>query len=150
MGIIKTIEYPFGKEDRALVRVEVAKDNMVDFIMDSKTYFIDQYQMKIGDLISVYYNQNAPAILIYPPRFPALVVNKVKYDEQLKIDFFDQNGVSSDQMLKIVLTPNSNIIWRDGQKFYGDLANRYLIVRYTSSTKSIPAQTIPHEIIVLA
>ena len=101
-----------------------------------------------GDFITGYYNGNAPAILIYPPQFPALIIVKYQEHQNVKVDFFNSRLVSSDNMLRLNIGPNTLIMLKNGQAFRGNVANRNLIVVYGASTRSIPAITTPERIIV--
>lgn len=53
-------------------------------------------------------------------------------------------------MLKLNISEDTKIITRDGEIFKGGLENKKLVVIYTISTKSIPAQTTPSKVIVLS
>ncbi|MGF7184242.1 hypothetical protein GGQ84_000325 [Desulfitispora alkaliphila] len=70
-------------------------------------------------------------------------------NQNIKTDRFDSNLVSSDNMLKLNITDETDIILEDGTAFEGELANRKLVVTYEASTRSIPAKTTPTEIVVL-
>jgi hypothetical protein len=68
----------------------------------------------------------------------------------LKVDLFDKDMVSSDNILKLNLSEETKITLRDGTAYDGDLSDRKLLVKYTVSTRSIPAQTNPSHIVVLS
>lgn len=131
-----------------LMTVRDSSGSIVNFVVSPDTYFVDQEMIKTGDFIAAYYNGDAPAILIYPPQYPALIVVKYKQNQNVKVDFFNRQLVSSDGQLKLNLAPNTPVLLKNGQPFGGRPANRNLIVTYGSSTRSIPAQTTPSKIIV--
>ena len=70
-------------------------------------------------------------------------------NQNVKVDYFNNQLVSSDGQLHLNLSPYTQIILTNGQRFSRYPANRDLIVFYGPSTRSIPAQTTPYRIIVL-
>jgi hypothetical protein len=76
------------------------------------------------------------------------VTKETEY-ENVKVDFFNNDLVSSDGNLKLNLVPTTEIILTNDQPFDKYPGNRNLIVVYGPTTKSIPAQTTPYKIIVL-
>ncbi|XMB67279.1 hypothetical protein RI065_01790 [Mycoplasmatota bacterium zrk1] len=131
--------------------ISLSGDNgdIVNFIMIPLTFLVDYETISIGDFVEAYYDALAPAVLIYPPQYSAIVMTEIKPNRRVKVDFFDQNLVSSDRELKLNIGPNTKITQKNGQRFTDDLTNRNLVVIYGPSTKSIPAQTTPYEVIVL-
>lgn len=131
-----------------LISVTDERGSVVKFLVTPDTYFVNQDMIKIGDYITGYYDGNAPAILIYPPQYTALIIAKRNDNQNVKVDFFNRQLVSSDGQLKLNISNNTKIILKNGQLFFGNPAGRNLIVVYGASTRSIPAQTTPSEIIV--
>lgn len=121
----------------------------VNFVIDPRTYFVDQAMVGIGDLVTGYFDADAPVPMIYPPQYRALVMVKETQGQNVKVDFFNSQLISSDGMLKLNLSPGTAILLENGQRFTKSPANRNLIVVYGPSTFSIPAQTTPYRIIVL-
>ncbi|MBT2692684.1 hypothetical protein [Bacillus sp. ISL-55] len=121
----------------------------VNFVVEPKTYFVDQAMVRIGDQVTGYYDADAPVPLIYPPQYRALVMVKETPGQNVKVDFFNSQLISIDGMLKLNLSPGTPILLENGQRFTKNPANRNLIVVYGPSTFSIPAQTTPYRIIVL-
>lgn len=121
----------------------------VNFVVEPKTYFVDQAMVGVGDQVTGYYDADAPVPLIYPPQYRALVMVKETPGQNVKVDFFNRQLISSDGMLKLNLSPGIPILLENGQRFTKSIANRNLIVVYGPSTFSIPAQTTPYRIIVL-
>lgn len=126
-----------------------ANGNPANFIVTPGTYVVDNEMLAPGDIVTGFYNANAPTPMIYPPQYRALVLAKYKPGRNIKVDFFDHQNVSMDRTLQF--HPGSNVVTQleNGQIFMGELANRYLIVIYGATTRSIPAQTTPERIIVL-
>lgn len=132
-----------------LMTVQNRDRSIVNFVVSPVTYFVDQAMVSVGDMVTGYYDADAPVPLIYPPQYQAIVVVRDMYEANVKVDYFNSQLVSSDGMLKINLSPYTNIMLENGQTFSENIANRNLIVIYGASTRSIPAQTIPYEIIVI-
>lgn len=122
---------------------------IVNFVVSPSTYFVDHEILAVGDRVTGYYDGDAPAILIYPPQYQALVFVKDNSNQNVKVDYFNSQLVSSDGQLKLNLSPHTQIILTNGQLFSRYPGNRDLIVYYGSTTRSIPAQTTPSRIIVL-
>jgi len=124
------------------------RKEIVNFVVSPTTYFVDHTAVTIGDTVSGYYDGNAPAILIYPPQYPAMIMVKESPYQNVKVDYFNHQLLSSDGDLKLNLSPHTQIMLMNNQPFMGNPANRNLIVVYGPSTRSIPAQTTPLKIIV--
>lgn len=132
-----------------LMTVQDDNESLVNFIISPNTYFVDHITVTVGDVVTGYYDADAPVPLIYPPQLQAIVVAKDMKGVNIKVDYFDEQLTSSDGMLKIDPTSSTEIVLLNDQLFLGDLNNRNLIVIYGSSTRSIPAQTTPFKIIVM-
>ena len=84
----------------------------------------------------------------FPPRYQPLAVIYNDGNYNVKLDYFDEELVSSDGELKIHVGPGTQISGTNGQPFLGDLSKKTLLVFYGMSTRSIPAQTTPEKIVV--
>lgn len=131
-----------------LLSVENETGALVNFIVSPNTYFVDHVMVAVGDQVTGYYDGNAPVPLIYPPQYQALVIVKESPYQNVKLDYFNSQLVSSDGLLKLNISPNTSIVLKNGQSFTKNPANRNLIVIYGPTTKSIPAQTTPYKLIV--
>jgi hypothetical protein len=131
-----------------LMSVDNGTGSSVNFVIEPDTYFVDQAMVRAGDRVTGYYDGNAPVPLIYPPQYRALVMVKETPNQNVKVDFFNSQLISSDGMLKLNLAPTTRLRLKNGQLFTGNPANRNLIVIYGPSTFSIPAQTTPYRVIV--
>lgn len=134
-----------------LITVTNGYGAIVNFIVSPNTYVVEHAMISIGDMVTGYYDGNAIVPLIYPPQYQALVMVKDNPDQtvNVKVDYFNSQLESSDGLLKLNISPQTQIILTNGQAFTNNPANRNLIVIYGPSTKSIPAQTTPYQIIVL-
>ena len=154
-GIIRMIsDFPIGQSEvnagcYKLISVDDGYGNVVNFVISPTTYFVDHVMVKVGDRVTGYYDANAPVPLIYPPQYQALVMVKDNPHQNVKVDYFNSQLISSDGTLKLTISPNTLLLLENGQAFTGNLANRNLIVIYGASTRSIPAQTTAYKIIVM-
>lgn len=154
LGIITAInDISTGSEEPSgcnkLISVQNRDGNIVNFIVRPETYFVDHVLVTVGDPVIGFYDANAPVPLIYPPQYQAVVMTKATVGQNVKVDYFNSQMISSDGMLKINISPFTQILLENGQAFTKNPANRNLIVVYGSTTMSIPAQTIPYKIIVM-
>jgi len=131
-----------------LISVSDGSGYIINFMVSPDTYFTDQKIVRVGDLITGYYDGNAPAIRIYPPQYSTIIVVKYNQKQNIKVDYFNSQLLSSDGQLKLNIAPYSRTLLKNEQPFTGNPANRNLIVFYGASTRSIPAQTTPTKIIV--
>ena len=132
-----------------LISVDNGYGALVNFVVSPTTYFVDHVMVAVGDRVTGYYDGNAPVPLIYPPQYQALVMVKDNPYQNVKVDYFNTQLVSSDGRLRLNISPYTQIVLTNGQPFSRTPANRDLIVIYGPTTKSIPAQTTPYKIIVL-
>ena len=132
-----------------LFTVENELGAIVNFVVSPSTYFVDHEMIVVGDRLTGYYDGDAPALLIYPPQYQALVMVKDNPNQNVKVDYFNNQLVSSDGQLQLNLSPFTQIILTNGQLFSRYPANRDLIVIYGPTTRSIPAQNTPYRIIVM-
>jgi hypothetical protein len=154
-GTITRIEDLWINENKGLVgcikrmSVENEDGTLVNFVVEPTTYFVAHTKVQVGDRVIGFYDANAPAILIYPPQFRAIVMAKDTQSYNVKVDYFDNQLVSEDGKLKLNIGTSTDIVMENGQSFTKKPVDRYLIVVYGASTKSIPAQTTPYKIIVM-
>jgi hypothetical protein len=132
-----------------LMTLEKEDGSIVNFVVSPATYFVDHVVIKVGDTATGFYDSNAPVPLIYPPQYQAIIVAKNTQGQNVKVDFFNNQLISSDGSLKLNIGPATKVILVNDQPFTRYPGNRNLIVVYGPSTKSIPAQTTPYKIIVL-
>lgn len=147
-------DFPIGPSDvdagcYLLFSVENDIGDLVNFVVGPGTYFVDHEAVEIGDLVTGFYDANAPVPLIFPPQYEAIVMAKDTLEQNVIVDFFDLNLVSSDGSLRLNISPRTQILLENGQIFNRIPSNRYLIVVYGVTTRSLPAQTTPSQIIVM-
>lgn len=146
-GIIRNIQDV--DESGCIKQVVIDVDHgVVNFIINSETYVLDQTMLSVGDQMIGFYDLNAPTPAIYPPRYEAVIVMKVSSQENVYVGYFNQQLISADHQLQLNISRTTRITTTNGQYFSKNVANRSLIVVYGAATKSIPAQTTPNRIIV--
>ncbi|MGE4213616.1 MAG: hypothetical protein AB7E42_02405 [Anaerotignaceae bacterium] len=131
-----------------IMSVSDMQGGLVNFVIAPTTYFVEQEMVLVGDRITGYYDGDAPVPMIFPPQYRALIIVKNSNTRNVKVDYFDCDLVSSDGKLKLNISNKTKIALINGQVFSQSPANRNLIVIYGASTRSIPAQTTPIEIII--
>lgn len=147
-------------EGATLIEAIDSNDQEVSFVIGSDTLVVDSEgkaaEIKDGMQFTTYTYWNEPTVLMLPPRYnPAVVVveNGIG-DKANTAGAFkkDDSGrfVNSENTLSITDGENTEIVDRKGNKFEGDLDGKDLLVFYKFSTRSIPAQTTPEKIIVIA
>ncbi len=152
-GRIKSIE-PVGYGSHQaygcmmLMGVEGDDETYVNFMVTPATFVLDYEQLKVGMTATFYYRGDAPAPLIFPPQFSAVVVVLEQEGRFGYVGNFDNELISSDASLQLNVGDEVEVVTTNNQKFLGNLANKDLVVSYTNFTRSIPAQTTPEKIVV--
>ena len=67
----------------------------VNFTVTGDTYVVDNTTLHPGDQVTVFYDGNAPAPLIYPPQYKAVVIALSAYHQYYLGEFYN-NFVSTD------------------------------------------------------
>lgn len=124
-------------------------NGIANFRINSETVVIDSRQLRVGMQIAAFYDSTLPVPLIFPPQYTAQLVTVIGRNEQVMINHFDNNLVSTDGALQLNVARNTTITTLNGQNFNCNLGNRNLLVYYTVMTRSIPPQTTPRKIVVL-
>lgn len=146
------------RENSVLVQEKANEENLMVFnisesvllLDDSTKEAADAGSFEVGQEVTAFYPENAPMAL----SFPAIMTPDVlvrRSDQQVgfvHVATFDETLTSSDGQLKIILGAGMSLVDRDN-KPVASLAHKTLVVFYTTSTRSIPAQTTPQKIIVL-
>lgn len=132
------------------VLIEDTNGNMINFIITPATFVVDYTTLSEGMNCTFFYRADAPAPLIYPPQFNAVVVAP-KMDERqfVSVGYFNTSLINEDQSLQLNMDSSVSVLTTNNQVFLGSPANHNLVVIYQTSTRSIPAQTTPVKVIVL-
>lgn len=154
LGVITRIDnFQTGAEEPTgcykLMSLQDSEGSIVNFVVSPDTYFVDHVMMEPGNWAMGFYDADAPVPMIYPPQLRAIVMARYAQNQNVKVDYFNSQLVSSDGTLKLNLAPFTRIMLENGQAFTENPANRNLIVVYGPTTMSIPAQTSPYSIVVM-
>ena len=152
-GVITSIETAgnMGRYDGCsqVVTVENESGNVMNFFMNADTFVVDYTTLYESLPVTVFYNGNAAAPLIYPPQYVAAVVAPQMEGQMVYVGYFNNVFLSSDQGLKLNLAPSTTVVTQNNQTFLGNPGGHTLVVLYSQTTRSIPPQTTPDKVIVL-
>lgn len=110
---------------------------------------VDNVRLRPGMRIAAFYDANLPTPAVYPPQYRAELVTSLRRNQQVKLDYFDDSLTSTDNTLRLNIGPTTNVENVNGQQYTCSPENSELLVYYTTTTFSIPAQTTPQRVIVL-
>ncbi|MDF2532618.1 MAG: copper amine oxidase family protein [Clostridia bacterium] len=148
-GKVKEIANFEAVEGSKIILLEDQAGNIANIIVSKDTYILNNAEIAVGSEITGYYDAKAPMIMIYPAQYNAEVVVVRNGEQNVKVDHFNKDLISSDNWLKLNILDATKILMEDGTAFEGQLTNRKLVIVYGVATKSIPAQTTPSKIVVL-
>lgn len=131
------------------VTVEDMDGNTVNFVVTPSTYVVDFETLSVGMPCTFWYNTDMPVPLIYPPQYNAVVAAQNKNGRMINVGYYNTSMVNEDQTLQLNVDGSVDVRTTNNQYFQGSPANHNLVVIYSNSTRSIPAQTTPQEIVVL-
>ncbi|KAB8128858.1 copper amine oxidase N-terminal domain-containing protein [Gracilibacillus oryzae] len=108
-------------------------------------------ELKKGDKVVAHTYSNKPSILIFPPQYsPEAVIVKTEEMGTAAVGSFDENLLDENLSLKLNISEETELLSVSGKEVEKtDLAEKDLLVFYTFTTRSIPAQTTPQKVIVL-
>ena len=123
-------------------------------IIDAKTLgFLQPSELKEGMEITVVVSKNAPMTMSLPPMISDQVAIIVNSSERfVNMSYFDETLVNEENTLALNIERGAYIINTTGEKRIfteDDIKNNSVVVIYTSSTRSIPAQTTPSMVLIL-
>lgn len=140
-----------GRADGCMifVTIEDMNGNTVNFLMTPATYVVDFDTLSVGMKCTFWYASNAPVPLILPPQYNAVAAAREKNGRMIDVSYYDRSLVNKEQTLQLNLDGSVEVRTTNNQYFQGSPANHNLVVEYSNSTRSIPAQTTPKKIVVL-
>lgn len=157
-GVISTIKQD-GESLSLVVENPEGSKEMIFPISDDVLVFnsgtaeqFEKDKIKKGLQVEVYFDKTKPMPAIYQPMITPeiIVVHDDKAIGQVKISKFDENLVSLDEELKLHIDEDTILMNKKGEAIEKEeLRGQELMVFYTISTRSIPAQTTPKKIIDL-
>lgn len=129
--------------------IEDMAGNTVLFLLTPSTYVVDFETLSVGMLCTFWYDADAPMPLIYPPQYNAVAAAQEKNGRMVCVGYFDSSLVNEEQTLQLNMDASVDVRTTNNQYFQGNPARHKLVVTYGNSTRSIPAQTTPHRVVVL-
>lgn len=151
-GVVTDVRSAGGNPEQGgcllIYRLENEEGSLAEFLITPDTYFLHQVRVELGMSVVGFYDVNAPMVLSFPPRYRPMIVALDDHKYNIKVDTFDERLLSADGELMLHIGPDTEIRMENGQDFIGDLPGKLLMVLYGVTTRSIPAQTTPEEIIV--
>lgn len=127
----------------------ISSDGPSSLILSPESYVVNHLMLRPGMRITAFYDADQPVPLIFPPRYHAEIVTTKGANEQVTVQYFDDQLVSADQSLSLNIARSTRVLTSNGQMFPCSPGGHMLIVYYQTTTRSIPAQTTPTRIIVL-
>ena len=132
-----------------MITVEDENGVITNFFINPSTYVVGYETLYEGLPVTVFYNGNLPAPMIYPPQYMAAVVAVQMEGQMVAVGYFDQNLLAADQSLQLNLDANTEVVTANNQLFLGNPGGHTRVVLYNQTTRSIPPQTTPEKIVVL-
>ena len=123
--------------------------NTATFLVNRDTYVLDGITLRDGMRAGFWYDTDAPVPLIDPPQYVAIAAAQMGNERMVDVSRYDEDLINAEQTLQIRPDRFTTIETTNGQMYFGNLADHDLMVVYSGSTRSIPAQTTPMQIIVL-
>ena len=146
-GIIQTINR--GYDCCSMTLSVISDSNIVNVVVSGDTTVVDNVRLRPGMRVAAFYDTNLPVPAVYPPQYRAELVTSLRRGQQVLLDYFDDELTSADGSLKLNIGPMTNVMTLNGQQYTCSPENTELLVYYTASTFSIPAQTTPQKVIVM-
>ena len=129
--------------------VEDDDGNIVNFTISPSTYVVDYTTLSVGMRATFWYRTDVPVPLIYPPQYNAIVVAQDLNERFVDVSYYNSRLINENRTLQLNLDGRVDIRTQNNQYYQGNPANHKLVVIYTTSTRSIPAQTTPSKVVVL-
>ena len=124
------------------------EEGPVDLVVYSDTYVLGSETLRPGHRITAFYDADAPVPLIYPPQYRALAAARLKTGQTAFLAYFNEQLTDEDNMLHLNISRSTKVLTPNGQLYHGPLGRQVMLVIYSASTRSIPAQTTPEVVIV--
>lgn len=151
-GTITQINRPdTGRENLGCtinLTIQSREQGVVNMLVPASAYVQNSRRLNTGDSVTCFYPADAPVPLIYPPQYTAAAVAFTPLGTFADLDIFDRRLTNSKNTLRLNLPGNPNMTLPNGQPFTGFIEGKLLLVIYSATTRSIPAQTTPRQIVV--
>lgn len=150
-GIIDSVE----KRDNSTFYTIKDEDSPFGFFVTKNTLVFDnsgkEVDLKKGDTVTIYTDADNPMLMIYPPQYSPEVVIVEKDDKgNVAVGHFNEELYSEELSLVLNVSEETELSSVSGKDVkMADLKDKDLLVFYTITTRSIPAQTPPEKVVVL-
>lgn len=133
----------YGDGCSQLFSIELEDGNVNNFVISWDTYILFYTNLYVGMHAMFFYDRDLPVPLIYPPQFHSVAVAEMSEEYDVALSYFNQNLIAYNRSLQLIMNPTVPVITINNQTFLRNPANRYLLVVYDRTTRSLPAQTTP-------
>lgn len=151
-GVIEALE-PVGNMGNEsctlLAQLQTRQEGPMGFLITPDTYVVDYEPLSTGKTVTFWYRTDAPAPLIYPPRYYGAVAAVEREGRSVDVSYYDRELVNENRTLRLNLDESIPVRLTNNQFYRGNPGNHNLVVSYSFSTRSIPAQTTPDAVVVL-
>jgi len=131
------------------VGVEGEDGSLSNVVISPSTFVVDYETLRMGMQCTFWYRTDLPMVLIYPPRYRAVVAARTEENRSIDVASYDEMLRNDTGTLQLNLSRDTKIRTTNNQVYMGNPAGKDLVVIYDMSTRSIPAQTTPLEVYVL-
>ena len=132
------------------IMVEDASGNRMQFSISSDAYIDGSVKIQNGADIICFYNPKEATPKKAPATFSLEAAVGQSAAANVMLDWFDTDLVNEGNTLKLNNVDKAEVVSSGGEKYAGTIKNMKLLVFYGASTRSMPAQTSPTKIVVLA
>ncbi len=146
-GIITNMEYQTDGCS-ILFTITSEEQGQINILLPANAYVLNMHPFQLGERATFFYAANAPVTLIYPPRYTATAAAYTPHGMTAVLEMFNTNLTNQENTLTLTPTWNTPITLPNGQTFAGTPGGNLLLATYTASTRSIPAQAIPEQVVV--
>lgn len=152
-GIITNIDYFSESASQSsgctlLISLQSEDQGMIDIILPSNVYVLNLHPFQPGDRATFFYSSSAPVPMIYPPRYRAVAAAYTPYGVTATLDTFDSRLTNSDRTLTLTPSRLTPVTLPNGQTFAGEPGGHLILATYSATTRSIPAQAVPEQMVV--
>ncbi len=113
-----------------------------------QTYVVDCVPLRPGMHVTAFHAADLLSSQ-QPAAYPAFLIAQSGEQEQVTLNYFDHTLTAQDNSLRLNISSQTDIQTFNGQRFTCHPGDRYLLVFYSITTKSLPPQTSPRRVIVL-
>lgn len=147
-GIIKSIT-PLSENCCSWQVSIVNNGGITNFIVSPSTYVIQDVRLWPGMAVTAFYDNSLAIPLVYPPQYQAVIIGRRNTNEKMYAGYFNDDLTAQDGSLRLNVSPGTEILSSNGQRYTCGLGGQLLVVYYMTTTKSNPPQTTPRRIIVM-